>query len=248
MRAFIKAKPNFQRFFSSFSNLDLELLKFNRESERDFQKFRGLIIENINYSALQFLIPNIDKDLNLYDKKAVFKYFSCDTKNAYLLDAFKYVTQNHEKTDLGYYKVLKGGEFVGNAGWIVHNVSAQGKVDIIERGIHLNPSLCSDDSKDSRKPKPRVAARVMKEVCENLYKHREQLDLDGELRSTIIKSNDRSYAFTQKYKLNIGFPDSEENGNYKWTQKIGAFLDRVPEITHLLDRSIAEPHDQHYMK
>ncbi len=231
----------FTRSFSQIRKLpEFKLIKFNAKSDSDYQLFRGLIIDNMEFSALQFFIPNIKDDIkSVQDSSEVRNYFNNPEKDKYLKDAYTFVTQNHETGVLGYKKVLQDGVFVGNTGWIMHDVGLDGRINKIERGIHLKQDLCSANlsEKPSTVFKPRVAVQVMKQVVEDLISNKDLLNLDGELVSSVLKTNKRSQAFTKKYKLNIGEPNFEEAGALKWAQKIGDFVDRSPEILSLLDQA-----------
>lgn len=156
----------FTRAFSKLRKVpEFKLIKFDPKSKGDYELFRELIIENMEFSALQFLIPNLDDDIeDLRDKEEVGAYFDRFGKDKYLLDAYNFVTQNHEKGPLGYKKVLQDGQFVGNTGWIMHEINDQGKISKIERGIHLKQSLCSPNLSDKPNTsfKPRLGARIIR--------------------------------------------------------------------------------------
>ena len=243
MRNFTKMAT--RQFTRSFSKLrkkpEFKLIKFDAKSRGDYEKFRELIIENMEFSALQFLIPGIKDDVrDLRDKEEVRTYFDDLDKDKYLRDAYAFVTQNHDIGALGYKKILKDGQFVGNTGWIMHEVEKGGLIRKIERGIHLKQDLCSANLSD--RPgytfKPRLGARVIRQVVQELHDNKDHLDPDGQIVSSILKTNKRSQAFTKKYRLNVGDPVFEENGAYKWVQRIGDFTARTPEILSLLDETI----------
>lgn len=241
MRNFIK-QPNFARFFSSLREIpDLKLVKFNQRSKGDYELFRGLIIDNMNFSALQFLIPNIRDDIpDLTDSEELRRYFDNINKDKYLRDAYNFVTQNHEKGALGYCKIMQDDEFIGNTGWIMHDIDEKGIIHKLERGIHLKQELCSLDGKPNTCFKPKTGALAMKQVIQQFEDNIESLDEDGQIFSSILKTNKRSQEFTKKYRLNVGDPVFEENGTLKWVQRIGDFASRTGEIKELLDEAINE--------
>ena len=75
------------------------------------------------------------------------------------------------------------------------------------------------------------AVFVLVDLClDNFEQNIHNLDINGILLSSILKTNVRSQQFTLKNKLNIGEPTGEDELTYKWTQKIGDFAKRVPEI------------------
>jgi len=230
-----------KRFFSTNNASKFKLIKFNPYLKEDYLLFKNLMLENIQYSALQFMIPNLRQDIDLEDVSAVAKYFSDPEKEKYLQDAYKYVTNNHHKTKLGYCKVLtEDGQFIGNAGWIMHDVKDDGTVEELERGIHLKKSYRSIDGTKGQlnTSNPKTGAKVMKLVIDNLDDHKSSLNPDGKLVSSILESNKRSQAFTQRHKLNLGEPTKKLDGVYKWEQKIGTFTKRIPEIKNLLNETI----------
>lgn len=228
-----------RKHFSTAIKKEFKLLKFDPQSKSDYKLFRDLMLGNIRYSALQFMIPNLTKEVDLEDRDAVEKYFKDPVKDLYLQEAYKYVTNNHERTKLGYCKVLdKDDQFVGNAGWIMHDVDLDGTVQQLERGIHLNQTHRSSDISKALKPSPNTGAKVMKLVVENLEDYKETLNPDGKLISSILETNKRSQGFTQKHKLNVGKPDYIENGTCKWVQRIGDFVERIPEIKNKLNETI----------
>lgn len=237
-----------RQFTRSFSRLrktpEFKLVKFDQNSKGDYELFRNLIIENIEFSALQFLIPNLKHEVDLKDQEQVKEYFEDLEKDAYLYDAYKYVTKNHYKGVLGYKKILRGESFVGNTGWIMHDVDLDGKIHKIERGIHLKQDLCSTnldlDIPSSSMKKPRYGATIMKEVVLDLERNVNHLNLDGDLVSSILETNTRSQRFTLKTLLNQGQPVLKENNAFKWQEKIGNFVDRIPKILEKLDQCIEE--------
>jgi len=244
MKNLLKLTRQFTRSFSQLRKVpEFKLIKFDSKSKGDYELFRELIIENMEFSALQFLIPNLNDDIrDLRDKDEVRNYFDRFGKDKYLLDAYNFVTQHHDIAPLGYKKILQNGIFIGNTGWIMHEVNDDGVISKIERGIHLKQSLCSPNLSDkpSSIVKPRLAARIMKVVVQDLEDNKDSLNPDGQIVSSILKTNKRSQAFTKKYRLNVGDPTYEEGNTYKWVQRIGDFVNRIPEINSLLDKSIKE--------
>jgi hypothetical protein len=232
----------FTRAFSQLRKVpEFKLIKFDAKSKGDYEMFRELIIENMEFSALQFLIPNINDDIkDLRDKQEVSDYFDKFSRDKYLRDAYNFVTQNHDMGPLGYKKIMREGVFIGNTGWIMHEIGDTGLIKKIERGIHLKQDLCSPDLSENPKTsfKPRLGARVIRQVVQELYDNKDSLDLDGQLISSILKTNKRSQAFTKRYRLNVGDPTFEEGETFKWTQRIGDFVSRTPEILGLLDKTI----------
>ena len=240
MRLLRRTQPLLRYYSTIRDDSKFKLVKFDEQSKDDYLLFRKLIIDNMKFSALQFLIPNLKEEVDVNNSKALEEYFESPEKDRYISDAYKFVTNNHNKSNLGYCKVLnKDDQFIGNSGWILHDVDDKGIVHKLERGIHLDQSLCSSDSASGYSG-PKIGARVMRDVVTQLEDNQDKLNPNGQLISSILESNKRSQAFTQKYKLNVGEPVGSEGGALKLIQKIGDFTKRIPEIKSLLDESISK--------
>ena len=104
----------------------------------------------------------------------------------------------------------------------------------MERGIHINSQIRNNDNGTSAKE----GSKIMLLAIENLEQNLNEVDLDGTLLSSILKSNKRSQNFTLKHHLNIGEPTSQDELTYKWEQPIKSFVDRLPKIKDSLKKDI----------
>lgn len=216
------------------------LRKYHPNSIEDYKLFRQLLLQNMQYSALQFLIPNMREEVDVCDLPALQKYFKCPVKDNYTREAYKYVSNNNLITNIGYYKILnKQNCFIGNGGWIVHSIKNK-KAFEIERGIHLDQLNRSSDVKN--KKQNGNGAKVMKLLLANLEDNQDCVDVKGKVISTIFKTNKRSQAFTIKHKLNIGEPVETLNNTYKWERNTGEFIKAIPEMQNALNETIAKQH------
>jgi hypothetical protein len=215
---------------------EFRLQKYNPYCKQDYYLFRTLLLQNMQYSALQYMIPNMTKEVDVCDLQALQKYFNNPIKENYCLQAYQYITRNNLATNIGYYKILnKQNIFIGNAGWIIHKVENQ-KASEVERGIHLNIINRSSDIAD--KKQYGNGAKVMKLILANIEEHQESVDMEGKIISTILKTNTRSQRFTTKHKLNIGEPVLTQNNTYKWERKTKDFIAAIPEMQNELNKTI----------
>ena len=224
-----------KKFLNILKN-EFKLQKYNTHSIEDYKLFRQLLLQNMQYSALQFLIPNMREEVDVCDLQALHKYFKCPVKDNYIHQAYKYVSNNNAITNIGYYKILnQNNAFIGNGGWIVHSVKHNKAFDI-ERGIHLDKLNRSSDIKDNKQNGN--GAKVMKILLANLEDNQSCVDLEGKIISTIFKTNKRSQAFTLKHKLNIGEPVETPNNTYKWERNTSEFIKSIPEMQNALNKTI----------
>lgn len=214
-------------------NFGYHLKKYNYNSYKDFQLASHLIIENIQYSALQRYLPI--HELDIANEEQVKEFFKNPDNFHKLQDAFAYIAKNNDKVEnIGYHKVYNDNfDFVGNAGFIIHKVE-NGKASYIERGIHLDSKTRNSQDGKSRKQ----GSQVMKLVVENLEQNLDKIDMSGTMLSSILKTNTRSQNFTSKHQLNIGNPTSEDELTYKWEQPIKSFVERISEIKNSLEKDI----------
>ncbi len=217
---------------------EFRIQKYNTHSIEDYKLFRQLLLQNMQYSALQYLIPNMNEEVDVCDLPALQKYFKCHIKDAYIRQVYKHVSYNNTMTNIGYYKILnKHNCFIGNGGWMVHTLK-NNKAFEIERGIHLDILNRSSDIKD--KKQNGNGAKVMKILLANLEDNQSCVDLEGKIISTIFKTNARSKAFTMKHKLNIGEPVEMPNNTYKWERNTSEFIKSIPEMQNALNETIAK--------
>ena len=212
-----------------------KLVKYNPQSDEDFELCGKLTIKNIRFSALQKLLPLDEIDIN--NQEQIENYFLKDGNFEKLRPAFQYMTgKNNEVEKIGYHKVIdtqNNNAFVGHAGFIILEAK-NGIATKIERGIHIDP-----DYRDSKSGVSEKQGRIVMNLClDNLQENTDNLDLDGELLSSILKTNIRSQQFTLKNKLNIGEPTGQDELTYKWNQRIGDFVKRIPEIKKNFDRTV----------
>ena len=214
-------------------NFGYHLKKYNYHSYKDFQLASNLIIENIQYSALQRYLPV--HELDITNEAQVREFFKNPDNLEKLKDAFAYIAKNNDKVDnIGYHKVYNDNfDFIGNAGFIIHKAE-NGKASYIERGIHLDEKTRNSQDGKSKKQ----GSQIMRLVVENLEQNLDKLDMNGTMLSSILKSNTRSQNFTLKHKLNMGTPTSEDDLTYKWEQPIKSFVTRMSEIKKSLDNDI----------
>lgn len=204
-----------------------KLIKYNPQSDEDFELCGKLTIKNIRFSALQKLLPLDEIDIN--DQTQINNYFLKDGNFEKLRSAFQYMTaKNNEVEKIGYHKVIdtkNNNAFVGHAGFIILETK-NGIANKIERGIHIDP-----DYRDNKLGLSQKQGKIIMNLClDNLEKNINEVNLDGMLLSSILKTNTRSQQFTLKNQLNIGNPTKEDELTYKWEQKIGDFTKRIPEI------------------
>lgn len=215
---------------------EFRLQKYNTHSIEDYKLFRQLLLQNMQYSALQYLIPNMNEEVDVCDLPALQKYFKCPVKDNYIYQAYKYVSNNNIITNIGYYKILnKQNCFIGNGGWIVHSLKNK-KAFEIEVGIHLDKLNRSSDIKE--KKQNGNGAKALKIILSNLEDNTDCVDLEGKVITTILKTNKRSQAFTLKHKLNIGEPVETPNNTYKWERNTGEFIKSIPEMQNALNKTI----------
>jgi len=214
-------------------NFGYHLKKYDYNSYKDFQLASNLIIENIQYSALQRYLPI--HELDITNEEEVKAFFNNPDNFEKLKDAFSYMAKNNDKVkNIGYHKVYNDDfEFIGNAGFIIHKAE-DGKASHIERGIHLDGKTRNNQDGQSTKQ----GAQVMRLVVENLEQNLDKVDMEGTMLSSILKSNTRSQNFTLKHKLNVGNPTSEDDLTYKWEQPIKSFVSRISEIKESLEKDI----------
>lgn len=204
-----------------------KLVKYNPQSDEDFELCGKLTIKNIKFSALQKLLPLDEIDIN--NQKQIEEYFIKDGNIEKLRPAFQYMTgKNNEVDKIGYHKIIDGSNndaFVGHAGFIILEAK-DGVANKIERGIHIDPEY-----RDNKVGASTKQGSVVMNLClDNLEHNIHEVNLEGVLLSSILKTNIRSQQFTLKNKLNIGEPTGKDELTYKWTQKIGDFVNRIPEI------------------
>ena len=224
--------------FLNILKKQFRLQKYNTHSIEDYKICKQLLLQNMQYSALQFLMPNMREEVDVCDLQSLQKYFKCPTKDNYMREVYKYITHNNTITDIGYYKIFnKQNCFIGNGGWIVHKLK-NNKAFEIERGIHLDKLNRSSDIKDNKQNGN--GAKVMKILLANLEDNKHCIDADGKIISTILKTNKRSQAFTLKHKLNIGEPVETPNNTYKWERNTGEFIKAIPEMQNALNETIAK--------
>jgi hypothetical protein len=215
-------------------NFGYHLKKYDYNSYKDFQLASNLIVENIQYSALQRYLPI--HELDITNEKQVREFFENPDNFQKLKSAFAYIAQNNNKVDgIGYHKVYNDDfEFIGNAGFIIHKINEDNKVSYMERGIHIDTK--TRNAKDGKSKKQ--GSQIMHLVIENLEDNLDKVDMNGTLLSSILKSNTRSQNFTLKHKLNVGNPTSEDDLTYKWEQPIKSFVSRISEIKESLEKDI----------
>lgn len=222
------------------SNNPFKLIKYDYNSKEDYEIFKNVIIENLQYSSLQYSIPNLHNEVNINNIDALKVYFSQPDKEAYIKKAFQFVTNHWDKSSTGYCKIIdqETDKVAGNAGWILYNVSDNGVINDLERGIHLRKDYRSEDNKTLNSKKIGVGAKVMRLIIDNFEENKDKINPEGTLVSSILKNNTRSQAFTQKHLLNVGEPTREQNGCYKWEIKNKEFIERMPAIKERLDKTI----------
>lgn len=232
-----------RQFTRAFSRLrktpEFKLVKFDPKLEGDYLAFRNLLIENIKFSALQFLIPNLRNEVNLSNKTEVREYFKDLNKDIYLRDAYNYVTINHDKGPLGYKKILRDGEFIGNTGWMMRKVEG-GLITELERGMHLQEKYCSPDlsTKPNSTVKPRVAAQIMRLNVLDLLENKDSLDMNGKIISNIDAKNIRSQVSMINRGMNVGEPTKRTKTILTWERGIDNMLACAEEVLRNLDKTI----------
>ena len=227
----------------NFCKTHFTLTKYKYKSNQDYVVFKELILENFEYSTLQYYIPNIDR-IDVKDKVELYKFFSIPEYDKYIKDFYDIVSNNQQKTEIGYYKATDSNNvFVGSVGWLIHDIK-NAQINILERGIHLKKDFRSSDVLDKSTEKSNIPCAIMRLAVENLTENQNELNKEGQLISSILKTNVRSQKFTKKYELNVGEP--KECGNVlRWESKISEFLDRSDKIKAKLDKDIVVKTKQH---
>lgn len=210
-----------------------KLVKYNPKSDEDFELCGKLTIKNIKFSALQKLLLLDEIDIN--NQEQIDNYFKKDGNFEKLRPAFQYMTEkNNEVEKIGYHKIIdtkNNNAFVGHAGFIILEAK-DGIAKKIERGIHIDPEYRDNEIGSSKNQ-----GKIIMNLClDNLEQNLNEVDLEGTLLSSILKTNTRSQQFTLKNKLNVGNPTKEDELTYKWEQKIGDFVKRIPEIRNNLKK------------
>jgi hypothetical protein len=233
-QATINLSRNLKQLRAFTSTPEFRLVQFDPNSEGDFRLFKGLMVDNIEFSALQFLIPNLKEELNLQDKRATKIYFDRPDKEEYIKNAYLFMTENNPRTPLGYKKVLnRYGEFIGNSGFAVHELDEDGKAFVLERGTHLDQSLCSSPTSS-----PRNGVKVFKLIHEDLLRHADSLNKEGIVESNILSENTRSVKSMFNNGLNVGEPINKKPNVDSWAYKVRDYLGRTPQIIDKLNQKI----------
>jgi hypothetical protein len=222
-----KLKNSNKMHFMAIQRHFYKLVKYNPQSDEDFELCGKLTIKNIKYSALQKLLPLNEIDIN--NQEQIEEYFTKDGNLEKLRPAFEYMTgKNNEVEKIGYHKIIdtqNNNAFVGHAGFIILEAK-DGIANKIERGIHIDPEY-----RDNKLGASTKQGSVVMNLClDNLEQNTHEVNFNGTLLSSILKTNIRSQQFTLKNKLNIGKPTSEDELTYKWEQNNGTFINRIPEI------------------
>jgi len=202
---------------------------------KDYKRFKLITCENFKFSALQFLVPNIGEIKNINDFEEVSNFFEKEENNIFMKKGYDYLTQNNHLSPIGYQKVFnEAGDFISIGGHFVDEFK-NGKITKLQRGIHVR-----QDFTDPSNPKPVVkGAELMLHFIDDLEKHKDFLDDDGVLLSSILLNNGRMIDFGRKHQLNVGdMAINEERGTAEYRQRIGDYVERLPQIKKSLETAI----------